>query len=212
MERLIDAAEAIKSGKPLDCAQLFGEWRGEAAEAACDYAECRRTFWEQVADFFLWLAENILQILDYIVDAVRWLATWVAWIATVAAMFIFVIDIIALVVTGGAGSVIAILKAPVFAFLGSVTLVAGVLSFLLYLINLGIEWLETLVRDQRAKFCGQGLPSLPDWDPEYYPPCNPLRGRSVTPLCRTSNGFSKNWPPGPAPRRNSTPRTTMTTW
>lgn len=106
----------------------------------------------------------------------------------------------------------AILEAPVFAFLGSVSLVAGVLSFLLYLINLGIEWLETLVRDQRAKFCGQGLPSLPDWEARVLPPRNPLRGRSVTPLCRTSNRFSRSWPPGPAPRRNSTPLTTMTTW
>lgn len=116
---------------------------------------------------------SILQILDYVVDAVRWVATWLAWLATVAAMFIFVIDIIALVVTGGAGSVAAILSAPVFAVLGGIVVVAGTVAFLLYLINLAIEWLESLVHDQRAKFCGKGLPGLPDWDPGGYPPVIP---------------------------------------
>lgn len=173
VDQLVSAAESVQDGSPPDCAALFVGWSGDAASAACDYVECQRSFWESVADFFLSLAENILQILDYVVDAVRWVATWLAWLATVAAMFIFVIDIIALVVTGGAGSVAAILSAPVFAVLGGIAVVAGTVAFLLYLINLAIEWLESLVRDQRAKFCGKGLPGLPDWDPGGYPPVIP---------------------------------------
>ena len=173
IDQLITAAETIREGAPLDCASVLMSWSGPAASAACDYIECQRSFWDHVADFFLWLAENLLQIIDYVVDLVRWIATWLAWIATVAAIFIFVIDVIALVVTGGAGSIAAILSAPVFAVLGSIAVVAGTVSLLLWLVNLGVEWLQRLIRDQRAKFCGDGLPSLPDWDPGGYPPAIP---------------------------------------
>ena len=155
-------------------------WSGPAASAACDYIECQRSFWDHVADFFLWLAENLLQIIDYVVDLVRWIATWLAWIATVAAIFIFVIDVIALVVTGGAGSIAAILSAPVFAVLGSIAVVAGTVSLLLWLVNLGVEWLQRLIaeilstsafpttsKEKNCRFCeyrpvchGQGLEEI----------------------------------------------------
>lgn len=173
VEHLVSAAESIQNGSPPDCAALFMGWSGDAASAACDYVECQRSFWEGFADFFLWLAENILQILDYVVDAVRWVTTWLAWLATAASMLVFVIDIIALVVTGGAGSVLLILEAPVFAVLGGIFVVTAVVALLLTFLNMAIEWLESLVRDQRAKFCGKGLPSLPDWDPGGYPPLIP---------------------------------------
>ena len=173
LEQIVDAAEAIQGGVPPECLDLFAGWVGDGASAACDYVECQRSFWEQVADFFLWLAENLLQILDYIVDVIRWLATWLAWLAVTASMLIFTIDLIAMAVpVAGIGltSIAAILQAPVFEFLGTVGLVAGTIALLMYLINTLIEWLETLVRDQRRKFCGKGLPSLPDWDPGGYPP------------------------------------------
>ena len=87
------------------------------------YVECRRSFWESFADFLLWPAENLLQIVDYVLDAVRWAVTWISWLAGALTMLIFVVDVIALVVTGGAGSIAAILSAPVFVVLGAITLV-----------------------------------------------------------------------------------------
>lgn len=48
------------------------------------------------------------------------------------------------------------------------------MSLLLVALNALFEWLETIIRDARTKICGQGLPSLPDWEPAGgYPPLWP---------------------------------------
>lgn len=72
VDEIIDAADELEAGRPEDCSTLLARmdvsWAGPARDRACDNIECQRTFWDHVLDFLLWLAEQILQLLDYGID------------------------------------------------------------------------------------------------------------------------------------------------
>lgn len=79
-DRLLEVHEELSGGRPEDCASLLAavnaEWVGPARASACDHVECQRTFWDHVLDFLLWLAEQIVQIVDWIVDGLRVVVAW----------------------------------------------------------------------------------------------------------------------------------------
>lgn len=180
VDDILSAAEELAAGRPEDCIELLATmnvtWDGLAREAACDNVECQRTFWDHVLDFLLWLAEQIVQILDYIVDALRVVVAWLTWIATALAALALAIAVVVGLFTGGVGAVVvAVAESPILAVLGIVAGLGLVASLLLFGLDKLVEWLQQIIRDARAKFCGDGIPSLPDWDPSgpWFPPAFP---------------------------------------
>jgi len=53
---------------------------------------------------------------------------------------------------------------------GLITIIGLLVSLVLSGLNWLIEWLQQVIRDARGSICGDGLPSLPDWDPEGWEP------------------------------------------
>jgi len=174
VDTLFAAHDVLIEGRPEECAALIAAmdypWAGDAADQACDDIECQRSFWDQVADVLLWLAEQIVQILDYIVDFLRIVVAWITWIAVALALVALAIVVIATLCTMGPGIITAVMEGPAFAVLGALSLIGTAVSVLLALLNMLFDWLETVIRDARGRICGKGLPSLPDWDPTGWEP------------------------------------------
>jgi hypothetical protein len=174
VDTLFTAHDVLKEGRPEDCAALFAAmghpWTGGASDQACDDIECQRSFWDQVADFLLWLAEQIVQLLDYVVDFLRIVVAWITWIAIALALVALAIVVIATLCSMGPGIITAVVEGPAFAVLGALLLIGTAVSILLALLNKLFDWLETVIRDARGRICGKGLPSLPDWDPTGWEP------------------------------------------
>lgn len=180
VDEILSAADELDAGRPQDCVELLASmgvtWVGEARDRACDNVECQRTFWEHVLDFLLWLAEQVVQLLDYIVDALRVVVAWLTWVATALAALALAIAVVVGLFTGGIGTVVmAVAESPILAVLGIIAGLGLVASLLLSGLNALFEWLQQIIRDARAKFCGDGIPSLPDWDPNgpWFPPAFP---------------------------------------
>lgn len=179
-DRVLDLHDQLSGGAPPGCPEILavtdGEWDGPARTAACDHAECQRDFWDQVLDFLLWLAQQIVQLLDYIIDALRVIVAWLTWLATALAALALVIAVAVGLFTAGVGTVVtAVAESPALAVLGVVAGLGVAASLLLYGLNKLVEWLQTVIEDARAKICGKGLPSLPDFDPDgpWFPPAFP---------------------------------------
>lgn len=179
-DRILEVHDELSGGRPDDCTSLLAavnaDWVGPARNSACDHVECQRTFWDQVLDFLLWLTEQIVQIVDWIVDGLRVAVAWITWIATALAALLLVIAVIVGVFTAGIGAVVAsVMEAPAMTVLGILAGLGVAASALLYGLNLLVEWLQTIIRDARSRFCGDGIPSLPDFDPEgpWFPPAFP---------------------------------------
>lgn len=152
-------------------------WSGLAAEAMNANVACQMGFWDTLADFLLWLAENVLQLIDYIVDLLRIVVAWITFLVT-AFTVIAAVVIMAIAVTagGGLGAIFgALVDSGVLAVAGAIAVLGIIVSLLLAGLNWCIEWLQAVIRNQRKSICGDPVPALPDWDPKgWEPPAWPI--------------------------------------
>jgi hypothetical protein len=135
-------------------------------------AECQRSFWDHVLDFLLWLAENLVQLLDYLVDALRIVVAWITFVLGALATIIAAVIFIAAIIGGGPIGVAfdAVAAVGWLGTMGTIAALGAVVSLILWALGKLFDWLEVVIRDARSKICGKGLPSLPDWDPTGWEP------------------------------------------
>lgn len=171
-ESVVGTAEAYSS-----VARVVEAWEGEAADQMVANAECQRSFWGHIGDFLLWLAENVVQLVDYIVDVLRIVAAWITFLVTAFSVIAAVVIIIVTAVGGaGIGAIFgALVDSAVLAVAGAIAVLGILVSLVLAGLNWLVEWLQQVITDARGSICGEGLPSLPNWDPEgWEPPMWPI--------------------------------------
>lgn len=174
VDRILDAHDALAEALPaLDAAtETSGTWTGAAAAPMQENAECQRSFWGHVLDFLLWLAENLVQLLDYLVDALRIVVAWITFVLGALATIIAAVIFIAAIIGGGPIGVAfdAVAAVGWLGTMGTIAALGAVVSLILWALGKLFDWLEVVIRDARSKICGKGLPSLPDWDPTGWEP------------------------------------------
>ena len=174
IDQLLTAHDTLAQSAPtLDAAkETVGVWTGDAARMMQDSGECQRSFWDQVLDFLLWLAENLVQLLDYLVDLLRIVVVWITFVLGILGIIIgVVVFVAALIAAGPIGAAFdAVAAIGWLGTMGTISLLGTVVSIVLWVLNQLFEWLETVIRDARSSMCGKGLPSLPDWDPTGWQP------------------------------------------
>jgi len=64
IDQLLTAHDTLAQSAPtLDAAkETVGVWAGDAARKMQESGECQRSFWDQVLDFLLWLAETLTKM------------------------------------------------------------------------------------------------------------------------------------------------------
>lgn len=173
LESLLAAHDTVTSTSATfdQAGNATGVLEGATAAQLALHADCQRNFWDQVGDFLLWVVENLLQLIDYIVDFLCIVVAWITFIATafsvVAAVIIFIVGLAG---GGGIGAALAALVDSVILAVAGAIAIIGIIISLLSGLNWVIEWLQEVIRDARGSICGDGLPSLPDWDPEGWEP------------------------------------------
>lgn len=132
IDTLVDAHDALVPGQPPPCAQMFAgaSWEGDAHDVACEDVECQRSFWDQVLDFILWIAQQLVQILDYIVDILRRVVAWITWLALALSLVALAIVVAATLLSFGPGIITAVIQGPAFAVLGAISLVGTAVSLI----------------------------------------------------------------------------------
>lgn len=177
---LLDLHDALGSGRPVAAAAplMRGDvdWVGPASDLAVGNIECQDTFWVQMLAVLQWLGRQIAQLADYLVDAIRVVCAWLAFIASVLELALGALWLLSGVLTGGVGTLVsAIVTSPLAAIIGVIGLVSAAVSLVFGLIDLEVEWSQSIVRDARFSTCGKDLSDLPDWDPgkEWFPPSLP---------------------------------------
>lgn len=175
----LKAAEAqIRSSLPALKAAVpqEGVWTGASAEQMQENAECQWGFWRRLADFLLWLIQNILQLVDYLLEVLRIVVAWITWLVTAFMLAAAVIIIIVSAVGGmGIGAIFgALVDSAVLAVAGAITVVGALASLILVGLDWCVEWLVDAIEGLRKKICGKLVPTLPRWDPGYKPPGWPV--------------------------------------
>lgn len=97
------------------------DWVGEAHDVACSDVQCQRGVWDQILDTLLWLAEQLVQILDYVVDVLRIVVVWITWLAVALSLLALAIVVVATVLSFGPGIITAVVEGPAFAVLGAIS-------------------------------------------------------------------------------------------
>lgn len=177
LQKVVEAGQILAESRATfdNAANTEGIWEGTASLAMAANLDCQRTLWDEIIDFLLWLGENIMQIIDYIVDALRIIVAWIVFLITAFSLVAAVV-ILAGTFIGGAGigaAFGALVDSGILAVAGAIVLIGMLVSLLLACVNWLVEYVQDAIQKARNDICGDGLPSLPDWDPEDFPPVWP---------------------------------------
>lgn len=169
------AAHASVTGTSLgfnSVSRVLDAWEGEAADRMLANSECQRGFWGHVGDFLLWLVENIVQLVDYVVDVLRIVAAWITFLVTAFSVIAAIVIIVGSAIAGmGVGAIFgALVDSAILAVAGAIAVLGILVSLVLAGLNWLVEWLQQVISDARGSICGEGLPSLPNWDPTGWEP------------------------------------------
>jgi hypothetical protein len=178
-----NASQDVKAGsEELKSGQGSLAWSGSTSDAFKNIVDGIVTGFLTFVELLLWLPEVALQIIDWLLDAVRWAINLLVLLVTIlTAIYVVAIAVIAALAASVVGSpgIPGVISAAIeaawgalevswIAWLGGLAFLLGVLAFFLKLIDWIIEKVIDFTQWCR-KGLGDRLPTVPDWDPENPP-------------------------------------------
>lgn len=175
-----EAAEAAGTGT-----QAIGEgepgksWTDKAGEALSTLIDGFVTGVATLLEFVIFLPEAALQIVDWLLDAIRWACVLIMCIiAIVVAIFVLMVAIVSAlaasvfgspgipgVITAAIEGAWAAMEIGWVAFIGGVAVLLGILAFVLKIVDVVIEKIIEGSQWLREKL-GDRIGEVPDWDPK----------------------------------------------